>query len=91
MPNITATSEPHAWDDKTPDEVLAALIHELYPPVSALGDEVNRLATGAFEDEELGALIEQLRLGVNQLSRIVVALKRYTADRRAQGTPPAAE
>jgi hypothetical protein len=91
MPIATATGEPHAWDDKTPDQVLAALVHELYPPVSALGDEVNRLSTGAFEDEELDTLIEQLRLGVNQLSRIVVALKRYTAARREQGAPPSSD
>jgi hypothetical protein len=90
MPNANSTNEPHSWDDKTPEEVLEALVYELYPPVSALGDEIDRLVTGAFADEELTMLLEQLRAGVNQLSRIVVALKRYTAEHRAQGDRPPA-
>jgi len=76
--------EPHPWADKTPDEVLHALVYELYAPVSALGSEVDRLSTGAFEDEELMALLEQMREGVNHLSRLVVLLKRYTAERQGQ-------
>jgi hypothetical protein len=73
--------EPHPWADKTPDDVLQALVYELYPPVSALGNEIDRLATGAFEDEELIALLGQMREGVDQLSRLVVLLKRYAAER----------
>lgn len=88
MPNPSSPNEPHSWDDKTPDEVLEALVYELYPPVSALGDEIDRLASGSFDDEELLVLLEQLRAGVNQLSRIVVALKRYTADHRGGSAPP---
>ena len=88
MPNTNSTNEPHSWDDKTPEEVLEALVYELYPPVSALGDEIDRLTSGTFADEELITLLEQLRAGVNQLSRIVVALKRYTAERHAQADPP---
>jgi hypothetical protein len=88
MPNTNSTNEPHSWDGKTPEEVLDALVYELYPPVSALGDEIDRLVTGAFADEELTMLLEQLRAGVNHLSRIVVALKRYTAEYRAQSNPP---
>jgi hypothetical protein len=90
MPNANPASEPHSWDDKTPEEVLEALVYELYPPVSALGDEIDRLITGAFADEELVVLLEQLRSGVNQLSRIVVALKRYTAEHRGDNSPPSA-
>ena len=52
-------------------------------PVSALGEEMNRLSTGAFEDEELTALLSQLRAGVDHLSRLVVLLKRYAAERGA--------
>jgi hypothetical protein len=88
MPNTSSANEPHSWDDKTPEEVLEALMYELYPPVSALGDQIDRLVTGAFADEELTMLLEQLRVGVNQLSRIVVALKRYTGERQAPGEPP---
>jgi hypothetical protein len=82
MPDIHATNESQPWDGKTADEVLELLVRELYGPVSALGDEIDRLSTGAFEDDDLPALLEQMREGVNHLSRLVVALKRYTAYRR---------
>ena len=75
--------EPHPWADKTPDDVLQALVYELYAPVSALGNEVDRLSTGAFEDEELIGLLAQMREGIDHLSRLVVLLKRYTAERHA--------
>jgi|SRR5437870_872971 hypothetical protein len=90
--------EPHPWIDLTPDEVLDTLIHELYPPVSAIGGEVDRLASGAFEDDELISLLDQMRESVNILSRLVVMLKRYTDERHSatensallfpQDTPP---
>jgi hypothetical protein len=79
--------EPHPWSELSPDQVLETLVYELYAPVSALGDEVDRLATGAFEDEDLPALIDQIREGVNVLSRLVVNLKRYTADRDSAAAP----
>jgi len=60
MSDSNASHEPHPWADKTPDEVLHALVYELYPPVSALGDEMDRLSTGAFEDEELTTLLAQM-------------------------------
>lgn len=83
MPDSHVSHEANSWELKTPDEVLEMLVRELYAPVSALGDEIDRLATGAFEDDELPALLEQMREGVNHLSRLVVALKRYTADRHS--------
>ncbi|HEX9371574.1 MAG TPA: hypothetical protein VF897_11240 [Roseiflexaceae bacterium] len=88
MPTTSSAHEPHPWAEKTPDEVLEALVYELYAPVSALGDEIDRLATGAFEDDDLPTLLGQLREGVNHLSRLVVSLKRYTADRRAAPAAP---
>ena len=84
MSDSNASHEPHPWADKTSDDVLQALVHELYSPVSALGGEIDRLATGAFEDEELAALLDQMREGVDHLSRLVVLLKRYTAERHEQ-------
>jgi signal transduction histidine kinase len=84
MSDSNASHEPHPWADKTPDDVLQALVHELYSPVSALGGEIDRLATGAFEDDELTTLLGQMREGVDHLSRLVVLLKRYTAERPAQ-------
>ncbi len=82
MSDSNASHEPHPWADKTPDDVLQALVYELYPPVSALGNEIDRLSTGAFEDEELIALLGQMREGVNHLSKFVVLLKRYAAERQ---------
>ncbi len=84
MSDLNASHEPHPWADKTPDDVLRALVYELYTPVSALGEEIDRLSTGAFEDEELTALLAQMREGVAHLSRLVVLLKRYAAERQEQ-------
>jgi hypothetical protein len=81
MSDTHFASEPQLWAEKTADEVLELLVRELYAPVSALGDEIDRLSTGAFEDDDLPALLDQMREGVNQLSRLVVSLKRYTAER----------
>ena len=96
MSDLHPSHEPHPWSELAPDQVLEALVYELYAPVSALGNEVDRLATGAFEDEELLELIEQIREAVNSLGRVVVALKQYTAERRSTTsldteTPPAEE
>jgi|GEM_PF-1315372 len=76
--------EPQSWNDLAPDQALERLVHELYPQVSALGDEVDRLSTGAFEDEELLGLIDQIREAVNGLSRLVVTLNQYTSERRSE-------
>lgn len=81
MPDSRSPNEQQPWAEKTPDEVLELLVRELYTPVSALGDEIDRLATGAFEDDDLPALLDRMREGVDQLSRLVVTLKRYTRDR----------
>ena len=78
-----AAHEPHPWLDLTPDDVLDRLVHELYAPVSALGSEVDRLASGAFEDDDLLPLLDQIRENVNVLGRLVVTLKRYTVERHS--------
>jgi hypothetical protein len=67
----------------TPEQVLEALVYELYEPVSALGSQVDRLSTGAFADEELGDLLAQIRDRVDDLSRVVVILKRYNDEHHA--------
>jgi hypothetical protein len=82
MSDSHASHEPHPWADKTPDDVLRALVYELYTPVSALGQEIDRLSTGAFEDDELITLLAQMREGVDHLSRLVVLVKRYAAERQ---------
>ena len=80
-------AEPHPWAALSPEAVLEKLVYELYGPVSALGGEVDRLHSGAFEDDELMELIGQMRDAVNHLGRLVVTLKRYAAEHR----PPAAD
>jgi len=76
-----AAHEPHPWVELTPNQVLDKLVHEIYAPVSALGSEVDRLASGSFEDDDLLELIGQIRENVNALGRLVVTLKRYTSER----------
>jgi hypothetical protein len=80
--------EPHPWIDLTADQVLEKLVHELYAPVSALGSEVDRLASGAFEDDDLLLLLDQIRENVNALGRLVVTLKRYTSEREPSPEAP---
>jgi hypothetical protein len=77
-----AAHEPHPWAEMTAEEVLDALVYELYGPVSALGGQVDRLSTGAFEDDELGTMLEQIRDRIDDLSRVVVILKRYNDEHR---------
>jgi hypothetical protein len=84
-----ATHEPHPWLDLTPDEVLDRLVHDLYTPVSALGSEVDRLASGAFEDDDLLILLGQIRENVNALGRLVVMLKHYSVERHSDSAEQA--
>ena len=81
--------EPHPWADLPSDKVLDILAYELYGPISVLGNEVDRLSNGTFKDEELPELIEQLQESVNQLSKIVVTLKRYTKEEQEPDTDAA--
>jgi hypothetical protein len=76
----------HAWGDMTQHEMLNALVYELYGPVSALGNEIDRLTHGAFEDDELMSLLDQMRENIAHLSTTVVALKRYADERRSAAT-----
>ncbi|HEY3229031.1 MAG TPA: hypothetical protein VGJ87_07405 [Roseiflexaceae bacterium] len=80
-PHPHAAYEPHPWIDLRPDEILDRVIHDLYTPVSALGGEIDRLASGAFEDDELLGLLAQIRENINLLGRLVVTLKQYVDDR----------
>ena len=69
--------ETQAWADLAPHDVLEALIYELYGPVSTIGTQLDRLTSGAFEDDELTGILRQMREATNSLGRTVVALKRY--------------
>lgn len=85
--------EAQAWADLAPRDVLEALIHELYGPVSTIGTQLDRLSSGAFEDDELTGILRQLREATNSLGRTVVALKRYLGSESPESgagsnTPP---
>ncbi|MEN9934472.1 MAG: hypothetical protein RLZZ387_1051 [Chloroflexota bacterium] len=77
----TPSHEPHPWTELTPEQVLDEVVHDLYSPLSALSSEVDRLSTGAFADDDLGVLLAQIRDRIDDLSRVVVAVKRYQAER----------
>lgn len=73
----------HPWAELTETQALALLLHELYGPVSALGDQVSRLATEPLDDEARAELIAHMRDRVDDLSRLIVILKRFLDERPA--------
>ena len=78
--SLSQSQEPHPWSSMSSAEVLATVLYDLYGPVSALGAQVDSLASGSFEDDELLTLIDHIRESTNQLGRLVVTLKRYTTE-----------
>ncbi len=79
-------SDSHPWAELTAAQALALLLHELYTPVSALGDQVSRLASDSLDDLERAVIIGHMRARIDDLSRLVVLLKRYLDE---QSTPDA--
>jgi hypothetical protein len=72
------------WDHLAPEQVLEALVYELYHPVSMLGSQLKRL-TGdddPLSEEDYEAIFEQMDSAVRQLSKTVVHLKRYSEGQR---------
>lgn len=78
--------DSHPWAELTAAQALALLLHELYAPVSALGDQVSRLTTDSLDDHERAVIIGHMRARIDDLSRLVVLLKRYLDE---QATPDA--
>jgi hypothetical protein len=81
---------PHSWENMAPQQVLAALVYELYNPVSTLGSLMNRIKgdQDLLTEEDTEAILEQMQTVVRQLSKIVVNLKRYTQDQDQESSPP---
>ncbi|NJM05470.1 hypothetical protein HC891_03540 [Candidatus Gracilibacteria bacterium] len=75
------------WENMTPEQVLSALVYELYNPVSLLGSQLKRLTEDddPLTEEEYEVIFSQMHAAVNQLSRTVVSLKRYSQDHPAAG------
>jgi hypothetical protein len=74
--------DQRAWENLSPEQVLAALVYELYTPVSLLGADLNRLTGDEDEltEEEADRIFEQMQSAVRQLSMTVFHLKRYTQE-----------
>jgi K+-sensing histidine kinase KdpD len=72
------------WDRLSPDQVLEVLVHDLYHPISAISSQIKRLTTDEdpLSEDDYEEIFEQMDLAVRQLSKTVVQLKRYTADRQ---------
>jgi acyl carrier protein phosphodiesterase len=84
MGDHTARYDHQSWENLSPDEVLEALIRELYNPVSLLGSQIKRLVDDEdpMTEDEYEASFAQMDTAVRQLSRIIVNLKRYTQERK---------
>lgn len=75
--------DSHPWAELTAAQALSLLLHELYTPVSALGDQVSRLAADPLDESERAVIIGHMRARIDDLSRLVVLLKRYLDEQSA--------
>lgn len=68
------------WESLTPEQVLEQLVHHLYSPVSIIGSQLKRLTDDddPISEDEYEAIFATMHNAVNQLSRTVVQLKRYS-------------
>ncbi len=73
-------SDSHPWAELTAPQALSLVLRDLYVPVSALGDQVSRLANETLDDGERTEIIGHMRARIDDLSRLVVLLKRYLDD-----------
>lgn len=80
------TFDAHPWAELTASQTLGLLLRELYTPVSALGDQVSRLANESIEESERAVIIGHMRARIDDLSRLVVLLKRYLDEQSAPDT-----
>ncbi|MEI6179487.1 MAG: hypothetical protein WCP31_01935 [Chloroflexales bacterium] len=87
-------SEPYArsdiqpWMNLTPEQVLEQVVQHLYGPVSILGNQLKRLTEDddSLSEEEYEAIFTHMHHAVNQLSKTVVQLKRYSEERKRPKT-----
>jgi polyphosphate kinase len=80
MSEQPAPHDAHDWDQLSPAQVIAAVVYELYHPVSILSSDLNRITADddPLTEEEYEDIFEQMQEAVRQLSKTVVNLKRYT-------------
>lgn len=75
-------SETQNWEGMDPKEVLEALVHEIYAPVSLLGNQLNRITADndPITEDDYEAIFEQMQQAVVRLSKTVVRLRKYVHD-----------
>ncbi|MEI6181051.1 MAG: hypothetical protein WCP31_09875 [Chloroflexales bacterium] len=72
------------WNNLSPDQVIEQIIQQLYSPVSILGSQLKRLTEDddSLSEDEYEAIFTQMHNAVNQLSKTVVHLKRYSEEQK---------
>lgn len=72
-------TENQDWETMSPKQVLAALVHEIYTPVSLMSTQLNRITgdSDPLTEEEYEAIFEQMQQAVSRLSKTVVRLRKY--------------
>lgn len=76
--------EAQSWTNQTPDQVIEQIVQLLYGPVSLLGSQLKRLTDDEdpISEDEYEAIFATMHNAVNQLSKTVVQLKRYSEERK---------
>jgi hypothetical protein len=72
------------WNNLAPDQVIEQIIQQLYSPVSILGSQLKRLTEDddSLSEDEYEAIFTHMHNAVNQLSKTVVHLKRYSEEQK---------
>ena len=80
MNEPTNRHDSQHWEGLAPNQVIDALVYELYNPVSLLGSQLKRLTDDEdpISEEEYEEIFAQMHNAVRQLSKTVVNLKRYS-------------
>lgn len=87
MNEPTSRHDNQHWDELAPNQVIDALVYELYNPVSMLGSQLKRLTDDddPISEEEYEEIFAQMHNAVRQLSKTVVNLKRYSESQKDRG------
>jgi hypothetical protein len=81
MTDHAQSAAPHQWAGMTETQALNLVLHEMYGPVSALGDQVSRLSDDGLSNEARDEIITHMRARVDDLGSLIILLKRYLDER----------
>jgi hypothetical protein len=72
------------WMHLPPEQVIEQIVQQLYGPVSILGGQLKRLTEDddSLSEDEYEAIFAHMHNAVNQLSKTVVHLKRYSEEQK---------